>query len=436
MRLIMIAVIAIASCNGIESATAQSTTVVTTTNGSSGGRYTACSGNDRAGDWSQRFKRGDSDSRLGVVREIRDIASGAATATSANGASSMACLSTGLRQYYGHRARRQQTFLDVGSFVTGVGGFGAAVSGGAGSHTQTLWGYGALAPVLISRFNANEPTRDLYHGGGQGLDLINIRYARMQGLSRDLSTLLALDSKALVDACEAMRNKMVGVEAWPMGERRLTTLNDLRTIEQACTQAQLADQEIGYIRTEASARLANIDQLQAADIVRLDSAITARDQQLSFSPLATLQAIAAAPFETAGTLLSGEDGRKAIDNLKTQAAFGSLDMQLSTVVLTATPALLPSVSWNRPISTATDSATRLREAEVFAIMASAVQRYNERRLTLNRATNLSAELRQFALLDHLTFEFDPNSANVSVKLGPKPVAPTVTLTAPASQATP
>jgi hypothetical protein len=91
-----------------------------------------------------------------------------------------------------------------------------------------------------------------------------------------------------------------------------------------------ASQAGGFASAAADWRQ-ELARLYAADLLLIESAVTARDHELRHSPLETLQRIAAAPFNVVGTLISGDDGRSAVKSLETLRAFKALDLQLSEI---------------------------------------------------------------------------------------------------------
>lgn len=91
-----------------------------------------------------------------------------------------------LRDYYALRARRQQMMMDVQASIVFVAALGAAAASGTPASSQRVWAFTAFAPVLTSQVNANEPTRNLFHGGGLALDLLSARYAKLIELRRAL----------------------------------------------------------------------------------------------------------------------------------------------------------------------------------------------------------------------------------------------------------
>ena len=387
--------------------------------------------------WVGRFQRGGTDARMQTVSDLRLMMANATSPPSTE----LPCLTSNLRAYYGFRAGRQQTFLDAGTTITGFGGVGASLSGGAGAHTQAIWGYGALLPVFISRFNAHEPTRDLYHGVGEGLDLVTVRYAIVRSATERLKTTVAalgwsvspaatrLAADQTTGGCDGIDAQIAAVEGWAAGEARAGLLADALAARASCAKLREGRTQLDRFLAEATARQTKLHQAEASDAVRLDNLVRRRDDQLRYTPMNTFQALAAAPFETAGALLSGEDGRKALDNLKTQAAFTGLNMRLSELPTISLPEALPAASdLKRPNATGATARQLADRAAVSRGIASAIDEVNDRRIGLNDAIAIAREIAQAAALDRLGFSYDPATADVTVSLSGPP-APTTTLTA-------
>ena len=108
-----------------------------------------------------------------------------------------------LADFYAARSERQQTLIDTAAGVTGVGALGYAFSAPAGAVTQSYWGYGALLPIILVQFNANEPTQDLYFAGSIAVDLITDRYDLLETRLKQLED--AVGDSAAID-CQAIGN--------------------------------------------------------------------------------------------------------------------------------------------------------------------------------------------------------------------------------------
>ena len=79
-------------------------------------------------------------------------------------------------------------------------------------------------------------------------------------------------------------------------------------------------------------------------MLQLDHAIVGKDRELRYSPSQTLSALAASPLRAADMLLTGENTKAAIDNLRTQVAFSGLNRNLATIGLPPLPGAAPAIA--------------------------------------------------------------------------------------------
>lgn len=373
-----------------------------------------------ASDTTASFWRGSDARRAVPLAELRAISSGAQT-----DASQLPCRLATLRSRYASRAGRQQALTDTGAFVTGSAGIVAAFADGAGAATQGYWAAGALLPVLIASFNANEPTRDLFHGAGQGLDFMTARYGEIRLTTRQLlRTMTRADSitdwpnatwtnglpnPAPDVACASLNARMGHIES--QGAEIAKT--EARRVLAACSSAAVARSALVVFAQAAAGAQEQYSVLEASDALKLEAAIAQRDHDLRYSPIETFAALAAAPFEAAGALLSGENGREALEALKTQAAFRGLSIDLAEIDLPATPARLNDV-------VVTDASIAHREIRDAANML------NQAAPHYNRAIGLAERLGRAAKARRLSLGYDATTRAISVGLGipTQPVATT------------
>ena len=170
--------------------------------------------NERSAPPPSRFEQGEDRARRCAVFALEDLLDDEASTYGEVRAAGRV-----LADYYAARSERQQNFLDSGAFFTGAGALGYAFSGPAGAATQSYWGYGALLPIILVEFNANEPTRDLFFAGRIGADLIRDRYAL---LSRRLTWISALDGEdaRLTDTpCTDIEKRLSDVAGWQADDR-------------------------------------------------------------------------------------------------------------------------------------------------------------------------------------------------------------------------
>lgn len=358
------------------------------------------------------FRGGSDSARVQTVSHLRAIAAGEAPASG----QTLTCLLMKLRANYASRAGRQQALTDLGSTVTGGAGIVAAFAEGAGAATQGYWAAGALLPVLVSRFNANEPTRDLFHGAGQGLDFQRARYGEIRVSSKMLMRSMTgqesvttwsngiwtsgLPTATPSDVCKTLNDRMAHIENQGPDAAKV----EARRILAACASAAVARSSLVVFAQAASSAQGRIDALEAADALKLEAAILQRDHDLRYSPLETFTALAAAPFEAASALLSGENGREALEALKTQAAFRGLDLTLEEFDLPAPPAPLAEVL-------VTDAS-----AAAHPEIRAAANALNESLPAYNRAIALAGRMARAAKANRLKFEYDATTRAIMVAL--------------------
>jgi len=341
-----------------------------------------------------------------------------------------------IRWYYQARAGRQQRWLDWNTGATVGGGAGYLASAGAGAATQGYWGALALTPILLAQFNAYEPTRDLFHGASIGVDLISIRYAR---LNRSIAMLEAYrtpdgaSDAGWRTACAALKIQLGIAGGWTANRPdKNAIVPDLQKLSKACGELDSQEDYHGALLSAGKAWKAQTPYLYANDVLAFDELVVHRDHDLRFTPLEALTSIAAAPFQTASTLLTGENGKKAIDGLKTQAAFASLDLQLSEIVLP--PALTTSEAMSVGLSPTAaarrDVDERTKDDPEFAAVVAALQSAEAAASAINDARARQAfasvwvlSIRQAAAADRMSFNYDATKGTISISLGPLPTSP-------------
>lgn len=358
------------------------------------------------------FRGGSDRARVDTVSKLRTYAAGETPA----GGQSLTCLLMKLRANYASRAGRQQTLTDLQSSVTGGAGIVAAFAEGAGAATQGYWAAGALLPVLVSRFNANEPTRDLFHGAGQGLDFQRARYGEVRASGKMLMRVMTgqetvtvwssdiwtkgLPMPSAPDACKTLNSKMADIESRGSESAKL----DARRVLAACSTAAVTRSSLVVFAQAVASAQGRIDAMEATDALKLEAAILQRDHDLRYSALETFTALAAAPFEAAGALLSGENGREALDALKTQAAFRGLDLELEEFDLPPVPASLAE-------ATVADGS-----AAAHPEIRAAANALSETLPAYNRAIALAGRTARAAKANRLKFDYDATTRAITVAL--------------------
>lgn len=262
------------------------------------------------------------------------------------------CLAGVLQNNYDLRAGRQQTFLDVGSNAVFAGASIHFLAAGAGAATQGLWTAASAAPVVLGEFHAYEPTRDLYQAAGLALAALTSRYG---SLDRDI-TLLAKDfpqpdpkkpdevKQGLLEEgshCQAVETSLPKVAEWPDSDR-LVFLPVVQEMKSACltsltNRRQLAD----FAGSVVGWRPQLITGFRD-DTLILAREVAAQDRGLRYTPIQTVSAIAATPFQAVGSMLSGENGKAAAEALKSQKTIQSLRFQASPLLLSEPPGAMPA----------------------------------------------------------------------------------------------
>lgn len=363
-----------------------------------------------------------------------------------------------LRDYYALRARRQQMMMDVQASIVFVAALGAAAASGTPASSQRVWAYTAFAPVLTSQVNANEPTRNLFHGGGLALDLLSARYAKLIELRR------ALGGVGAVPTCfgsseTGLAASRRSIRAWNTSDTAPPSTARPSSQRPAAPSApQPTDAEKEVIRDDRTALLADADRLsascgalieqhnaQAAFIAAFDAALVAmpqtygeavlsldqslleRDRQLRYSPAEMVSAVIASPLRTLDSLLTGQSAETAINTLKTQAAFAGLSQELAPIRLPPTPAPLAAMSLSGVTEArSTASRTYRTHADQFSIHLQTLET-SRRDLTTeigrwNYQAGLMAEIAAVVEADTLRFQYDPLAGIVSITLGTGPLS--------------
>lgn len=356
-----------------------------------------------------------------------------------------------LRRYYGLRAGRQQTALDAGSSVVFLGGLGSLASGAAGATTQTYWNYAALLPVVVAQFNVNEPTRDLYSGARIGLDVIGGRYHRLTTLTEMLaiSQGATTSADAIRGACADLVIDGLEVEKWDAGADKTAMLGDYRKLREACTAGEAISLAISDLSVIAGGWKEKYGSAYARDLLRLDDEVLSKDRQLRYSPVETLSAMAASPFAAVATLLSGDNGAQAINRLKTQQTFATLNVPLDPIFLPPNLAPITDIYEVSTDAKARRAASRTDQAALIAAkkplpktsatqvdsalhnMETTAVALNNGRANLNYRLTLARAIVELAAYDQLVFSYDATNARVSVVLATTP-SPPATLPNPAA----
>ncbi|MFT4956016.1 MAG: hypothetical protein ACI8U3_002416 [Brevundimonas sp.] len=333
-----------------------------------------------------------------------------------------------LQRHYSQRARRQQIFMDTSAGLTAFGAAGA-LEGGLTASTREAWAIAAFVPVVVDEFNAYEPTRELYHGGALALQLISRRYDRL------FRALELMENSEVAFNCTTLGQTVGRIHAWPArNEQRADDPGDviLAEADRILADCQRLEQRAGALTYLVDHMGTLRDQLArdyAADVLRLDHALLAKDRELRYTAGETLSAIAASPFRAIDGLLTGEDSRNAINSIRTQITFSGLNLDLATMPLPqppaspGAPAVLSSAVAARSLSSSTPANVA---TEVRALRAQLeVLRGQEQRLAF--LYGIAGDLLSASRADHLRFSYDPATRTTTVRLEPRPTPPTGTM---------
>lgn len=366
----------------------------------------------------QVFAMGDLSARECAVKRLQ----GASDLSVETSYASVRADVTRLHGFYNRRAQRQQTFMDVGSGISIVGAAGA-FEGGISNSTREAWAIAAFVPVVISQFNAYEPTRELFHGGALALQLITIRYDRYN------RAVTLLGTPATVD-CTEVATRRDAILAWtrvpaqrdrdPEG----VLLAEARRLHAACLELKTRAEALDFTRTYATRLGKYLAADYAADVLQLDHAIVGKDRELRYSPSETLSALVASPLRAADMLLTGQNTKAALDSLRTQIAFTGLNRNLATIDLPPLPTAAPAVS---PLSETAlalgRSGAHATVAEQVAALRAQADLFREQQRRQAFELRMAGDLVGAAGADYLTFAYDAATATTTVSLGPRPRDP-------------
>ncbi len=327
-----------------------------------------------------------------------------------------------LSRLYAARGGRQQVWMDTASAATmfGTAGVIAGTAAQIGDKSLRYWGYAALAPVVISQINAYEPTRDLFNGASLGMDLISTRYNVFIKADNDFADYVATHvyrpDCLRLDAEEGRIRKLKSGSA-----DQAPLLQEVQRLEKLCTDlatdADLLDRyKYAASRLDDKALVA----AYASDVLKLDANVVQRDEQLRFTPFQTLTGIAAAPLNTASALITGSNPREALDQLKTQATFNGLTMELRSIKL---PSRASTPTGVVALADAIAVRNKAKDADVVAIvtgMASSSRQIEAARQEMAYSSGLADQVDLAVVADQLTFNYDATTKMLQVVLGAKP----------------
>ena len=339
-----------------------------------------------------------------------------------------------LRDYYALRARRQQMMVDVQAGIVFVAALGAAAASGTPASSQRVWAYTAFAPVLTSQVNANEPTRNLFHGGGLALDLLSARYAKLIELRRALGPVGARPDCSGSDET-GLGAARADVRSWSTASDETDVTRDDRTALLADADRLAASCRDLVERHDSSeafiaafdAALITMPLAYGGAALSLDQSLLARDRQLRYSPAEMVSAVIASPLRTLDSLLTGQSAETAINTLKTQVAFAGLSQELAPIRLPPTPGPLTPVT----LSNATEARSTVsrpradhtaRFTDALTTLENSASDLRTKIGPWNYRAGLMAEIAAVAEADTLRFQYDSLAGNVTITLGSDPLS--------------
>lgn len=339
-----------------------------------------------------------------------------------------------LQRCYDARAGRQQTWLDGGAYVVLLGTTGALLSAGAGATTQGYWTGAGLAPGVVAQFNAYEPTRDLFHSGGEILSFLTRRHDLLETDFAILSRGQSLAPQPFAGPCAELSGLAVDVAAWEDSDR-VAILPEVERLQVACADAVTGERLYQNFQLSAQDWKDRLVIDYAEDVLLLDRQLRVQDRALRYTPLQAISALAASPFLTIGSVLSSEDHKNAVEALKAHKAVGSIAIRISPLMLSDPPALMTSPSTvsgpararlvvkrpAKPVTTRQQVQTAIQKLEFTQrALSSVVPDFNRRAIVSQR---LSIAARGGVL----GAEFNPETRAIQVVLR-DPKSPTVAVT--------
>ncbi|CAN5159616.1 hypothetical protein BH11PSE2_BH11PSE2_07540 [soil metagenome] len=339
-----------------------------------------------------------------------------------------------IRWYYQSRTGRQQRWIDGNTAGTVLGSAAYLVSTKSSNLTLSYFGGLAVAPLVVAQFNAYEPTRDLFHGSSIGVDLIAARYDRYVRALDLVTAYVPSDAPAALakNQCASASAQLVLVKKSDIAaDDKKIVVGQLEAVEKACGSLNADADKFRNVARAGAALKDQLPYLYARDILALDELVVHRDHDLRFTPFETLTSIAAAPFQTVSTLLTGESGKTATEALKTQATFNNLELELSEILVPVQPTIAATerVMVSTEATGLRDVAARTAAYPNADLIKSAVGAavdaagaINDARYGLEFTSLCVTKLREAAAANRLTFDYDATkSGAITVKVSPPSV---------------
>ncbi|WAC60142.1 hypothetical protein [Brevundimonas sp. SL130] len=399
-------------------AAACATIISLPTTAGAGERERACDAGSRG---ISRFQNGGSEARACVVRSLEEFRF--VQSPNADGDATLDVVqrhAQTLADFYAARSDQQQAILDTGAFFTGTGTLGYAISGPAGVTTQSYWGYGALLPVILVQFNANEPTKDLFFAGGIGIDLLNDRYVLLRTHLNVLKT-LAPKRTGYTTLCNEAEEHLKDVGSWAAGDDKTAILPVVETVARRCRTQQANQAALDLTTVLADAWKQDAARRYAIDVLRLDQLITERDGQLRTTPTEALTMLASTPLRALDTLISGENAQAALNTIKLQDVLAGISLHLSDARIPAPPTRL-----NEPLTVSAAAEARgtiTRSARQTSTVLGTLQWLRQATAALetgravqNEEIRIAGDLHSASQASQLIFAYDTASRRIQVRL--------------------
>jgi hypothetical protein len=351
-----------------------------------------------------------------------------------------------LQRYYIRRAQLQQTFLDIGSLGTIVGGAGA-LSGNQSTSSRTSWAIGAFVPSIISQFNGFQPKRELYHGGALAVQIITARYDRLFRSHIFLQQISQIDCREAQLLKSEIEGALRSDSALPEYDKERMLRQEINRLHDVCASLKTHAESINFIKGYAHEIRAVMIADYANDLLTLDQALLAKDRSLRYTPVGTLSAIIASPLRAADLAITGQDTKAALDTVRMQEVFSGLNRSLAQTPLPPLPSEMPvgvvapasaallTLAAPLPSNAPNTPENRRRRAEIdHATRVTALATrlaFEQKQVAFHHA--LMTEMLTAARSDILTFQYDSTTQTTTVSVTQRTLAPTITAsTSPAT----
>ena len=321
-----------------------------------------------------------------------------------------------LTYFYERRARRQQIIVDTEAGLVVVGAIGSALATGAGATSQRAWAYATFTPAVAGQIHANEPTRDLFHGGVQALALMSRRYVLLSELNDSLA---ARTTDCISTRRTAIEGLLTSIRGKTAGADRDAFEREAERPLALCDALELANSQTNTYKSALDFAVGRQARQLAREVLALDHDILKRDRDLRYSPVETIGAVIASPLRTLDSVLTGENAQAALNTVKTAQAFSGLDQKLGAVRLPPAPASIA-----KPISMPGEVRERARRVDPALLGQFDHELATLQGLVDNQSytASLIQEVAAAASATELTFGIDAATGRILIRLS-APAAP-------------